>query len=580
MSPHTLSPAKPRSATLNGWTRKLNETNALYFFALYRQFQGREKQEDFTIGENFTPSAMLSRGDRASLLNVTEYAELQDFSRDYEEAARGVALTLHPMNGGIGSSIRRSGYLEQIWRELKKPGEAVLGSKGADLYFDFERNGIRSKINISQAKVLHMLGEAGRYGRVTFQHFCSTDTAVSASAMLEETIPGEKQSYLQAVIQHPNAAWGPIQVQSSFPCVDEEGHLTDERTAPGGHGHWAVHLLLAALKMRFSQQDPVRISAVYNEDGINNGVDATLVGFMARRRIPVMMLFTTKTENDRKGGLLGTAPSDQGGVRKVLFEKSQVKGAEQNALFEEVGLTAGEPGGQSFNTNTALFNYSVLAPFLQDLAALIGVREFLKIISPDLIRNVKLQVSQGKPRQYVQLEGALGSSLLNLDNYLCGSRRADVRDLLAKHGFMDGAGQVRFLKIIAIGAGQRAKFFTPVKSAFDFWLQFHSDLYRFDAQTCSLEPAVSGGLPQVSLSENYDDVGVVLQKFRGVKVAGLRSLEVRGNVDFSDAILKGDIKITSDAEWSARETGAALLENIFIRIDPSGALEVKNYARK
>ena len=66
----------------------------------------------------------------------------------------------------------------------------------------------------------------------------------------------------------------------------------------------------------------------------------------------------------------------------------------------------------------ALFNYDVLVPRIKKLVSEAGHDQFYEIIAPDLIQNSKEQTeSDGLKRAYTQLEGAMGSVLLNLDRY-------------------------------------------------------------------------------------------------------------------------------------------------------------------
>jgi len=84
--------------------------------------------------ENFIPSSMLTSEERKNLLNVLEYSDLASETEKYEETARHVDLTFCPMNGGIGSTIKRVKYLKQIWSQLGRSGNIILVLKGRTFF--------------------------------------------------------------------------------------------------------------------------------------------------------------------------------------------------------------------------------------------------------------------------------------------------------------------------------------------------------------------------------------------------------------------------------------------------------------
>ena len=98
-----------------------------------------------------------------------------------------------------------------------------------------------------------------------------------------------------------------------------------------------------------------------------------------------------------------------------------------------------------FNTNVVLINKRVLKQRFKEFL-IISSGEFEKIISPELIKNTKEQ--NGK--SFVQLEGAIGSTLLNLDKYF-------------RMNFNEGL--VHFLNL---APENREKFFLPIKKRADF----------------------------------------------------------------------------------------------------------------
>src|SRR5690606_14642666 len=151
------------------------------------------------------------------------------------------------------------------------------------------------------------------------------------------------------------------------------------------------------------------------------------------------------------------AQDSNGEIYVTILEAGQAEKAGQKALFEQIGLSIKERDQIAFfNTNMAIFNFGELAPRLQALVAEVGMQKFREIISPDLIRNGKTQTdTDGVQRRYTQLEGAMGSSLLNLDRYW----RSRYGEPL-----------VRFINV---ERESRTRFFSPIKTAFDFYMQFH-----------------------------------------------------------------------------------------------------------
>ena len=122
---------------------------------------------------------------------------------------------------------------------------------------------------------------------------------------------------------------------------------------------------------------------------------------------PVVMLTTTKTKSDKKGGQLGVLQKD--GVDYItIIEKAQAEQSGQLELFEELGLREGDTPGL-FNTNVVYFNKGALKKRLNELN--LEHDQLIKEIAPDVIKNQKTQNGE----VFTQLESALGSVILNLD---------------------------------------------------------------------------------------------------------------------------------------------------------------------
>ena len=119
----------------------------------------------------------------------------------------------------------------------------------------------------------------------------------------------------------------------------------------------------------------------------------------------------------------------------------------------------------------------------------------------------------------------MGSTLMNLDRHW---RR--------RHGSP-------LVHVINVNSANRTRFFSPIKSAFDYFMQFHSDRFRFDSGRMRLENLRPGELPQVSLSKGYEDVETVLETFSGARIRELDELEIRGPVNLRGVTLKGRVRI-------------------------------------
>ena len=603
--PTKILPRKPGASPseLKTWKRLLphfQDSDLAYLASLYRQFLDPGDAVPLKIGSNFFPSALLSPGKRRELLGLVRYEDIARRPRRYLKPAGTVRLTLNPMNGGIGSSIRRGAYLKRLWRELGRRGPAEQGAKGSDLHFEARLGGRKVKVSVSEAKILRALRESSRFARVTIEQLASSETERSVRRLFSSRnayfrsggpAPWGPKTSDQILKTHPRVRRSRTLVQAALPTVAENGRLTRERVAPGGHGQWGVRLLLRSLSPGFLKPGGPQVAAIYNEDGLNNSVDPLIVGWMVSEKVPVAMISTTKTHLDRKGGQIGVLKDSRGRFRKEILEEAQARASGQEKTFQEMGLTRGEAGGQCFNTNSVLFNYTVLVPFLKDLARAVGRERLAGLLGPKLIRNRK--------SGFIQLEGALGSCLLNLDGFLSTTEDPRVRRVLGEHGMLDPGGRTRFLRVLNVGPRLRTKFFTPIKTAFDFWLQYTSDLYRVDPASWELVPARPGHAPAISLSGDYEDVTTVLEAFGEpggpdgrAGMIRLKSLKIRGRVHLAGARLEGRVEIENEGkgvlDLNGRETRTALgrpltgplrLKNVGIRAGKSGKLSWKRLFR-
>lgn len=558
------------SKELGDYISRLGFYDRIYFYALYKKYW--QEPKFLKISENFIPSAFLKESERHSQLGIIDYAQIEEDS-SLANYALGVDLICNPMDGGIGSSLARSSYLKRIWQATGRSGQPRLGAKGLDLFFDLEVDTFSScgkkekaveKVSITELKYLQAIRESSFYNKVIIEELVNKEVQVSINDFLKRRVNfwdrvtkgGQKNSlsYQKLIAREAKICLAEkMVVQAYLPTIDKSNdRLTLERTAPGGHGQLGF-IVLSEATQRGRQSSRSLVRAIYNGDGLNNYPDRAMVGFMVKNRVPIVMIASTKTPIDKKGGQIGLELSREGS-RPQILELAQAKAQGQEELFLKIGLEGvdssiyGEADRQCFNTNMVLINYSVLSPFLSDLCALIGSEEFFRVICPDLIQNKKTQ--EGK--DYTQLEGALASTILNLTGFIKTNQDKRVRDLLKKHKLE------KFLMIINIEKDSRTKFFTPIKFAWDFWFYAHSDYFRINTQTFKLESLSSAQLPNFNLGPFYQDLENCITALGEASTKELKSLTIEGVVFLKDAKLAGEVRIKNKLDCSVDLNSSAL----------------------
>lgn len=513
------------------------------------------------IGENFIPSALLSQEDRPIYLGAVDFAEKLEGNQEYLRAAKDTNVTLHPLDAGIGSSVARREYLQQLWALTGRKGELRLGAKGTDLYFDVKLPVVtdqktqreRVLVSIMELKWLRAIREADKYRKTVIRPVVNEESVEAVNDFLESTyLPDRldqrlnipKRSHKEATTKHFGIEIGSFITQADLPNIDvATRQLSAERKSPGNHGQVGFMVLEEIMNSDFHGETP-RVRALYNGDGTNNAVSAEMVGFTVKENAGIVMVTTTKMGIDLKGGLIGIekVQSADGNETKVvqICELAQAKKAGQEDIFYKMGLADDEKGKQYFNTNIALFNEKPLGQFLQTFRARIGEEEFLKIITPDLIENEKIQ--NGK--KFVQLEGALASVLLNLNRYVTNSS-------VARELWQEISGGSQFLRIVNIDSQRRDRFFTPIKYASDFWLQAGTNHFEVDTKNWHLVNTRPGHLPTLSdafvQNPYYMDVANMFDALgTNTDVSHLDYLDIRGKIIARDAVWKGTVSIQSE----------------------------------
>ncbi len=547
----------------------LDELNANYFrILLKRHFSSGGKRElrIFEAGKANSefvayPTA-IAPAEMLGHLPCTAYQDLLRSKESYLTAASHVALWVKKMQAGTGSSIERTRYLS---RHTGLPlSQIKLGSKGTDLFVTLPET--KETVSLAEAQILQSVAVARRkdYAQLILQDIIGGETGEAvekvwrrSEARVRETSGMERLGEVR---------------QAYLPTVMESGELTTERRAPGGHALFGLDALAAATReaLRPNTHGRPLVAVIANGEDLCSFPDPLMVGWMVEKKIPIVMVTTEKTEADIKGGQIAVVKEKSGAISIALIESAQAKAVGQQTYFEKLGVEIRRDGQPAlFNTNMALFNYDVLSPKLGQLVKDIGESRFFELCAPDLITNWKEQPgSDGKPKRFLQLEGALGSSLLNLVRYW----REHYREPL-----------VYFIKVVR---ERRSQIFSPIKSAFDYFMQFHSDRFQWERETLKLKHLRGGDLPSVSLSDPYyADVENVLEAFSQTSVLALNALQIEGKVLLPSCLLRGKVKITNRGKglvnltelllktkgWPL-EKGRPIIEDRNIAITPDGGV--------
>lgn len=513
-----------------------DKPNLAYFLALYSKYLEPKDNKKTILGdkhqskknnkEPYSITAHTTAVASEELMKYLPYVNYTDLLKEKEtycDHAKKARLWLKKMQAGVGSSMTRTTYLARVHNIKEK--DVKIGSKGTDLFINYKGK----FICVAEAQILQAVADAraGLYSELILHDVVSSETIEAVNKIWESpcALDTEKK-YIEYINNKKYHSKFKESVQSHQPTIDEQGQLSLNRLNPGGHGFIAVDAFLAAY---FTEELPQKnfkdlISVLGNGEDLGSTPDPVMIGWIVKNKIPLVMLTTEKTEIDMKGGQIALV--DDGGVFVTIVEKAQAETAGQLELFEQMGLRK-EDNKSFFNTNVSVFNYELLVPKIKKLIEEIGLEEFIKIITPDLIENTKKQIDKdGITRKYTQLEGAMGSSILNLDKFW------------RQHY---GEALVHFINI---DRKNRTRFFSPIKTPFDFFMQFFSDRFVFDEENIRLVDQRPGALPHVVFKDAYyNDVQNVLTSFKNTSVLGLDNLTIEGEVVLGDLELKGDVEI-------------------------------------
>lgn len=572
MKAFTEAPSAETRAQLQSFM-DLDDTNFSAFMVLFDAFKNprvKARLEIFEPSKNLPNSAVayptaIAPREILSKLPYVNYRDLLVRADELRPIAAHSALWVKKMQAGTGSTVVRDDYIKKM---RASTGETThIGAKGTDLYVELPGDGRREHRSLAELQIMQLMiaQENHEFCEIVFQDLVSTETIDSLERIWK------KPSYL-----HPGRSYASMAghrsdrfVQAQVPCIDESHQLSYNRTAPTGHWIFAVDALRAALHRELRPQTKCKhaVAVIGNGEDLSSTPDPVMVGWMIKEKVPIVMVTTEKTANDLKGGQIALVQSATGEDYVTIIEQAQAKEAGQLELFEQIGVTIKNDDQMAFfNTNMALFNYDVLVPLLEKLAGDIGERAFLDLLAPDLIMNWKEQADDdGVSRKYLQIEGAMGSSLLNIDRYW------------RKHF---GKPLVHFVNV---ERECRTKFFSPIKTAFDYFMQFHSDRFELNPSTMRLSHVGAEKLPLVVLKDEesgdryYADVSTVLSNFAGASVRDLTALNVRGKITARDVRLAGRVEIVNESGHVAHVetimqtlTGARELHDQRLTIDRAG----------
>jgi UTP--glucose-1-phosphate uridylyltransferase len=161
--------------------------------------------------------------------------------------------------------------------------------------------------------------------------------------------------------------------------------------APPGHGDLYAALLSSGMLQTLLDND-YRYAFVSNSDNLGAMLDARILGWLARERIPFLMEVADRTEADRKGGHL--ACRRDGGL--VLREAAQTPEEDMDA-FQDVRRH------RFFNTNNLWIDLRALADVLGRGGGVLRL--------PMIVNRKTVDPSDPSSAKVIQLETAMGAAI-------------------------------------------------------------------------------------------------------------------------------------------------------------------------
>ena len=588
------------------------------------------------IGRNFflppiAARAGMTEEELAGKMGITEMTPILA-NDSYRQTAQRVFFIDAQMNGGIGSSIKRADWLraKKVYENLKATHtqeemqeildslsfldmeeeigeqEVSLSAKGSDMNRQMRRIGKSEDelMSITDIKLLSLYAKMrrGSYKGVSVVMLTSpTSEDIIRMMYSEPAKEGEKGKDNQHLINgdgeiimdvfgDEGIAGSAMINQASYPSIRMDGDrltLAFDREAPGGHGVW-----LKTLSEKLKTDRDV-IVCISNSDAINSGTPVEVCGYMIENKKGVVVLVATREKIDRKGGIVGLKAVTLKDGRTIfvpsIMELAQAQG-ENKDLFTSMGFGEYE-GMVPFNTNTVLINAGLFHAFLEELKGVLSEEEYASIMSPDLMDNGKSEENKETKvvDRWIQLEGALGSSVFNLNERLEVMRNEGntAVDALLNKYFPNG-----MIGLVLANKEQRMMIFTPGKFAVDYWI--YDNLGTVNPETYALEidraEAVNIDAPVKvgDASTVYADYYYFKRFWRDCTIDNLANLFINkdlkgeqqfGKVKMKDVDLRGNVRINNATTedlliipelmeglgFEKSESGKVILENV--RID-------------
>lgn len=463
-----------------------------YFKGLLSQIDS--EGSDLSIHTDKNPSELYPTAVAPKeLFDDFPYSDYETIRQKYKVQGKlNATLWLKKMHGGVGSSIERDAY-------VKSHGRTELGAKGTDLFIKTSEG----EIPIAKAQIIQAIKKLERFDRIVYQDIINEDVIDVFNDIW-------KDPELSKIERFPSL------IQTNVPTLGEDGELTLDRVAPAGHGLFGYEIIESIYDKSRRPEGKNVVLCIGNGEDLSSTPDRSVTNWMLQEKIPICMLTTTKTQNDMKGGQISLRRSKSGKIYLTIIEKAQAEKSGQLELFEQIGLRASD-NHAFFNTNLVLINVDALESILLNK----NKDDILNASLPNLIKNIKAQ----DQRKFTQLEGALGSVFLNLDAYW----RENFNEPL--------------VHILNIPVKYRTRFFSPIKTAFDYFMQYHSDRFSFNENNYHLKNNNIAYLPMISLPNVYKDVSNVLEDFKDCSIINLRSLKIKERVNLAGKELSGDITI-------------------------------------
>ena len=368
----------------------------------------------------------ISNQDIMSEFNVTQYNEIKNKSYSPEP----LSLNIIKMQAGLGSSVKRDDVIKTYDQRY------TLGAKCTDLFLPVDGK----YKSISELQLIQAIGleKEPSLSEITYTNLVNEETKEVVNADWKKTYQ-KNTTYNEYFSHSKKLHHGQDIFQEKMPTIGQDGELTTERMAPAGHGFIGIRELVKV----FNTPEPTQVTVIGNGEDLNSTPELPLIHWVVENDIPVVMITTTKTKDDLKGGQISLLNQKNKNYLTIV-EKAQAEQSNQLQYFEDLGLREGDRRAL-FNTNIVIINEQALKKKMK-LMEKVKLNKFLKFVSPDVISNVKEQ--NGK--SFTQLESALGSVMLNLDRFF----RREFNE--------------KIVSIVNIDTDDRERFFIPIKKREDY----------------------------------------------------------------------------------------------------------------